>query len=57
MALVETSVPFYIQKPGIEFATGLFVSGEDLVISYGVSDRLPMCVDIDVNDLGKILAS
>lgn len=57
MALVETSVPFYIQKPGIEFAAGLFFSGENLVISYGVSDRLPMCVDLDINDLDKILAS
>lgn len=32
------SEPFFIQRKGIEFACGLHLLGDDLLISYGVSD-------------------
>jgi hypothetical protein len=37
--LIETSEPFFIQRPGIEFACGLIEYKGDLLVSYGVSDR------------------
>lgn len=35
----EVSEPFFLQRKGIEFACGLTPFGEDLLISYGLSDR------------------
>lgn len=33
------SPPFYLQSPGLEFAAGLAIRGEDLLISYHFRDR------------------
>lgn len=42
----EFSRPFFFQRRGIEFACGLIEFGEDLIVSYGVSDRSSSFVKI-----------
>lgn len=37
--VLDIGEPFFIQKRGIEFACGLARSGDNLILSYGVSDR------------------
>ena len=37
--VLDIGEPFFIQKRGIEFACGLARRGDDLILSYGVSDR------------------
>ena len=38
--VIDIGEPFFIQKRGTEFACGLARSGDDLILSYGVSDRV-----------------
>ncbi len=39
MKLLEVSIPFFIQRKGIEFASGLIAVEDGIVLSYGVADR------------------
>jgi predicted GH43/DUF377 family glycosyl hydrolase len=53
--LVERSEPFFIQKRGIEFAAGLAVSGDEVTLSYGVSDRSAFYLNFNLPELDKFL--
>ena len=37
--LLEVSTPFFLRRKGIEFACGLAIQGDDVLVSYGISDR------------------
>jgi hypothetical protein len=39
LELLETSQPFFIQRKGIEFATGIEITNNGILLSYGVADR------------------
>jgi tetratricopeptide (TPR) repeat protein len=51
------SRPFYFKKVGVEFAAGLawLVSGERLVVSYGIDDRESWLATVDASDVRAAL--
>lgn len=51
----ELSRPFFFQRRGIEFACGLVDAGEDLIVSYGVSDRSSHVMRISKITVQKLL--
>jgi predicted GH43/DUF377 family glycosyl hydrolase len=57
LKLVETSTPFFLMRRGIEFALGLVVTGDTLLISYGVSDRSAFYLRMHVDDLKRYIVT
>ena len=49
----DISEPFFIQRRGIEFASGLELHLNGLLLSYGVSDRAAACVAVTRSELLK----
>jgi hypothetical protein len=49
----DISEPFFIQRRGIEFASGLELHPNGLLLSYGVSDRAAACVTVTRSELLK----
>ena len=46
LELLETSQPFFIQRKGIEFATGIEITDNGILLSYGVADRTGRLIKI-----------
>jgi hypothetical protein len=57
MALVGVSRPFVFHAPGVEFAAGLAwgLGPEQLVITYGVSDREAWIATVNAEDISQLL--
>jgi hypothetical protein len=55
LSRVETSGSFFIQKRGIEFAAGLVVEEDRLILSYGVSDQAAYIACIPNSELQELL--
>jgi hypothetical protein len=53
MNVEDISEPFFIQRRGIEFAAGLEMHDNGLLLSYGVSDRAAACVIVPRSELHK----
>jgi hypothetical protein len=53
--LLDLSESFYIQKKGIEFACGFVYDNNELIISYGVSDRAGSYLKISKDVLNKFI--
>lgn len=51
--VVEISRPFFLQRKGIEFACGIIQYGDDLLISYGVSDRRAAFCVLPADKIGQ----
>lgn len=46
LELVETSQPFFIQRKGIEYAAGIEIIDNGILLSYGVADRIGRLIKI-----------
>lgn len=55
MELIEISDSFFIKRRGIEFACGLDIDGDDLLLSFGVSDRAAYFSKFRIENLKKYL--
>lgn len=55
--LARLSRPFVFQAKGIEFAAGITQHDDDLVISYGRSDREAFLVRVPIAQVSSLLAS
>lgn len=55
--IIEISEPFFIKRRGIEFAVGLAIYDQNLILSYGVADRAAYFSKISIHELRKHLVS
>jgi hypothetical protein len=54
---MDLSMPFFLQRRGIEFACGLIADGSSLLISYGVSDRASAFMKMPIEKLKNWIVS
>jgi hypothetical protein len=56
LALRRVSMPFAFREPqAIEFAAGLAAVGERVIVSFGVRDAEAWLVELEANDVGRLL--
>lgn len=55
LEIVEVSEPFFIQRRGTEFASGIVAADDGIILAYGVADRACRLLHIPDRVLGRFL--